>query len=225
MNDEQQPGAERSPDSRARRSFAQQIEEQLRKVRVQDLLLESVVSVINLSARRIAKEDERDLEQARVGIEAVRAVVDLLDDEPAKQVRSALSEVQVLYAKHAGGGAGEPEGGGEAPPPGGEAPPRRGRAARALEALDAAREHAAPLDSARFAAGVPSRGRATRKPTGGLRLDRLPDRLRRGDRARLRRRRGRLRRRSSRSGCSRARPATSGCRRSRAPCRRAPRPT
>ena len=53
----------------------EQIEEQLRKVRVQDLLLESVVSVINLSARRIAKEDERDLEQARVGIEAVRAVV------------------------------------------------------------------------------------------------------------------------------------------------------
>ena len=84
----------------------ERIEEQLRKVRVQDLLLESVVSVINLSARRIAKEDERDLEQARVGIEAVRAVVGLLDDEPAKQVRSALSEVQMLYAKHAGGGPG-----------------------------------------------------------------------------------------------------------------------
>ena len=107
------------------------IEEQLRKVRVQDLLLESVVSVINLSARRIAKEDERDLEQARVGIEAVRAVVDFLDPEPAQQVRSALSEVQVLYAKQAGGGQGPtPEGGGEAPqgPPGQEPPtgPSRG---------------------------------------------------------------------------------------------------
>ena len=104
----------------------EQIEEQLRKVRVQDLLLESVVSVINLSARRIAKDDERDLEQGRVGIEAVRAVVGLLDDEPAQQVRSALSEVQVLYARHAGGGSGEPEGGGEAPPRGGEAPPGEG---------------------------------------------------------------------------------------------------
>ena len=58
--------------------------------------------MINLSARRIAKEDERDLEQGRVGIEAVRAVVDLLDDEPAQQVRSALSEVQVLYAQARG---------------------------------------------------------------------------------------------------------------------------
>jgi hypothetical protein len=97
------------------------IEEQLRKVRVQDLLLDSVISVINLSARRIAKEDERDLEQARVGIEAVRAVVGLLDDEPATQVRSALSEVQMLYARHAGAGSVGPEGGGGVPPSGGEA--------------------------------------------------------------------------------------------------------
>src|SRR5256885_11879986 len=92
------------------------IEEQLRRVRIQDLLLESVVSVINLAARRIAKEDERDLDQARAGIEAVRRLVDLLDPEPAKQVRSALSEVQVLYAKQAGGGGGEePAGGGDEP--------------------------------------------------------------------------------------------------------------
>jgi len=104
----------------------QRIEAQLRKVRVQDLLLESVVSMLNLAARRIAKEDERDLEQGRIGIEAVRAVVGLLDPEPAAQVRSALSEVQMLYAKQAEGGVkpgpdggSKPETGGEEPPPGG----------------------------------------------------------------------------------------------------------
>lgn len=103
----------------------QRIEEQLRQVRVQDLLLESVVSVLNLAARRIVKEDERDLEQGRVGIDAVRAVVDLLDPEPAAQVRSALSEVQMLYAKQAEGpgpsggeGGPEPAAGGEGPPAG-----------------------------------------------------------------------------------------------------------
>ena len=101
------------------------IEEQLRKVRVQDLLLESVVSVLSLSARRIAKEDERDLDQARVGIEAVRAVVGLLDDEPAKQVRASLSEIQMLYAKQAAG-SGEPEGGGEGPVAEGEGPSGEG---------------------------------------------------------------------------------------------------
>ena len=76
MNDEQPQGAEAQPSEEEVRA---RIEEQLRKVRVQDLLLESVVSVINLAARRIAKEDERDLDQARAGIEAVRRLVDRVD--------------------------------------------------------------------------------------------------------------------------------------------------
>jgi hypothetical protein len=120
------PGPTEGGPQPSQEELRERIEDQLRKVRVQDLLLESVVGVINLSARRIAKEDERDLEQARVGIEAVRAVVSLLDDEPAKQVRSALSEVQMLYARHAGGGSAEPEGGGEVPLGGGEAPSGEG---------------------------------------------------------------------------------------------------
>ncbi len=115
-----QPGGEAQPTEEEMR---QRIEEQLRKVRVQDLLLESVVSVLNLAARRIAKEDEQDLEQGRIGIEAVRAVVDLLDPEPAAQVRSALSEVQMLYAKYANEGGEPPEEGGSQPPEGGQPPP------------------------------------------------------------------------------------------------------
>ena len=117
---EPQPGGEAQPSEEEMR---QRIEDQLRKVRVQDLLLESVVSVLNLAARRIAKEDEQDLEQGRIGIEAVRAVVDLLDPEPAAQVRSALSEVQMLYAKYANEGGEPPEEGGAQPPEGGQPPP------------------------------------------------------------------------------------------------------
>jgi hypothetical protein len=114
------PGGE---EQLTQEEMRQRIEEQLRKVRVQDLLLESVVSVLNLAARRIAKEDEQDLEQGRVGIEAVRAVLPLLDPEPAAQVQSALSEVQMLYAKHAGEGDEPPGDGGSEPPAGGQEPP------------------------------------------------------------------------------------------------------
>jgi hypothetical protein len=99
-----------------------QIEEQLKQVRVQDLLIESAASIVNLTVRRIAKEDERDLEQAQVGIEAVRALSDLIEGDVQAQIRSALSEVQILYAKAA---KGEPLGGeeGEAPQPPPEEPP------------------------------------------------------------------------------------------------------
>jgi hypothetical protein len=98
------------------------IEEELRKLSVQDVLLQSVVNLINLSSRRIAMEDERDLEQARVGIEAVRALADLLEDEPARQVRNALSDLQMAYAREAGAEpAGTGRGAGPVPPEEGEA--------------------------------------------------------------------------------------------------------
>ena len=75
-------------------------------------MLQSVVSILNLSARRIAKDDERDLAQAKVGIDAARALVDLVKPDAQPQLRQAISELQVLYAKHAGEGGGE---GGEEP--------------------------------------------------------------------------------------------------------------
>jgi hypothetical protein len=117
------PGA---PTPEQQEELRQRLEQQLRELRVQDLLLESVASIINLSARRIGKEDERDLEQARVGIDAVRAVIDLLDEGPREQVREALSQVQMLYVRETQGG-GDPGGGEpEETPPSSPEPERKG---------------------------------------------------------------------------------------------------
>jgi hypothetical protein len=111
-------GAEEPPVSEGAASGQQpseeelreQLEEEIRKVRVEDVVLQSVVSILNLAARRIAKDDERDLAQAKVGIDAARALVDLIQPEAQPQLRQAISELQILYAKHAGEeGAGEPE--------------------------------------------------------------------------------------------------------------------
>ena len=96
-----------------------QLEEEIKKVRVEDVVLQSVVSILNLSARRLAKDDERDLEQAKIGIDAARALVDLVKPEAQPQLRQAVSELQLLYSKHAGESdgeaGGEAESGGEEP--------------------------------------------------------------------------------------------------------------
>jgi len=108
----EQPGGKQASDEQLR----EQLEEEIRKVRVEDVVLQSVVSILNLAARRIAKDDERDLAQAKVGIDAARALVDLVKPEAQPQLRQAISELQILYAKHAGegeSGAGEPAGGEE----------------------------------------------------------------------------------------------------------------
>ncbi len=99
------PGARQPSEEELRAA----LEQQMKEVRVEDVLLQSVASLVNLTARRIGKEDERDLAQAQIGIEAVRALVDLLPPEAASQVRNALSELQTLYAQTAGSGAGGEE--------------------------------------------------------------------------------------------------------------------
>jgi hypothetical protein len=117
-DEEQQQSSEGQPSEDELRA---QLEDEIRRVRVEDVILQSVVSILNLSARRIAKDDERDLEQAKIGIDAGRALVDLVKPEAQPQLRQAISELQVLYAKYTEEGpAGEGDGGEDEP--GGEGP-------------------------------------------------------------------------------------------------------
>jgi hypothetical protein len=105
--DEQQTGATGAGGAGqpSEEELRAQLEEEIRRVRVEDVVLQSTVSILNLSARRIAKDDERDLDQAKVGIDAARALVDLVKPDAQAQLRQAISELQLLYAKHAGEGA------------------------------------------------------------------------------------------------------------------------
>lgn len=112
-----QPGPE-GPGPELSEAEREMLEQQMREVRVEDLLTQTVASVLNLSARRIVKEDEVDLEQARIGIEAVRAIVPLLPDEVGEAVREPLSQVQMLYVQKRDEGASPEDGpGSEVPEP------------------------------------------------------------------------------------------------------------
>jgi hypothetical protein len=124
-DEEQQSGPGQSSEAQpTEEEMRAQLEEEIRNVKVQDVVLQSVVSILNLSARRIAKDDERDLDQAKVGIDAGRALVDLVSPEAQPQLRQAISELQVLYAKHAG--EEKAEGGAESAPEQGSSERPRG---------------------------------------------------------------------------------------------------
>lgn len=97
-------------------------EAELKRVRVDDVLVQTVVSLVNLAGRRAGlapgTEDERDLDQVRQAIEAVRALLPLVEEAlgpDAEQVRNALSQLQLAYAQ--GRPAGAQEGAGEPPKP------------------------------------------------------------------------------------------------------------
>jgi hypothetical protein len=101
-------------------------EAQLKQIRVEDVLIQTLVSLLNLGGRKAGlsagTEGERDPEQVRQAIEGVRAllpVVEPLLGPDAGQIREALSQLQLAYAKIAGGEspAGEPPAGEAAPDP------------------------------------------------------------------------------------------------------------
>lgn len=94
-----------------------QIKEQLRQLRIEDVLLQTVVTLINLSGRKLTVEDEKDLEQAKKGIEAARALLPLCPEEQIQPIKDALSQLQMVYVRETQGPGEEPPAPPEQPPP------------------------------------------------------------------------------------------------------------
>lgn len=96
------------------------LEEQMRRIRVEDVLVQTAVTLVNIAGRRLGLvpgEDAKDVAEARLAIDGVRALVPLLPAEPAQAVRDALSQLQIAFAREAGGGTQAPAPGGDQPPP------------------------------------------------------------------------------------------------------------
>jgi hypothetical protein len=80
------------------------MEEQMRQIRVEDVVLQSLATLVNLAGRRLGlpgTEDERDLDQAKLAIDAARALVPMCPSDQQEPIRQALSQVQMAYARAA----------------------------------------------------------------------------------------------------------------------------
>jgi hypothetical protein len=95
----------------------EQLEEELRRLKVSDLLVQTLYTVSALGYRRMGEED-RDLEQAKLAIEALRAVVPVLEGTlPAEMIRDlnqVTADMQLAYAKAVADTSGVEEDGQEA---------------------------------------------------------------------------------------------------------------
>ena len=127
---DQQPQEEMTPEQLA------QLEAQLDQVHVDDVVLQTIVSLINLGARKGAVGAppeagiQADNEQLRIAIEAARALLAIVEPRHSAQLgpfKDALSQLQMHYAQQAGAG------GAQTPPPAepqSDAAPQGGRFAR-----------------------------------------------------------------------------------------------
>jgi chromosome segregation ATPase len=87
----------------------QQLEEELKKLKVSDLLVQTLYTVSSLGYRKLS-EQERDLDEAQLAIEALRALLPVLegsvDEALVRDFRQVTSNLQLAYADAAKGADG-----------------------------------------------------------------------------------------------------------------------
>ncbi len=87
--------------------LAQELAEELRRLKVEDVLIQTLVTVSSIGYRRLGltedSREDRDLEQARLAIETMRAVTPVLEDFiPAELIRDfnqSVANLQLAYAQ------------------------------------------------------------------------------------------------------------------------------
>lgn len=81
--------------------LVRQLEAELQKLKVSDLLVQTLYTVSSLGYRRLS-EEQRDLEQARLAIEALRALLPVLEgsvpDELVRDFKQVTANLQLAYA-------------------------------------------------------------------------------------------------------------------------------
>ena len=75
----------------------EQLVEELRKAKVEELVVHSASLFASLAYGKLSQE-ARDLEQARLAIEALRALAGVLPEEQRKDLQSVVANLQLAYA-------------------------------------------------------------------------------------------------------------------------------
>ena len=104
---EQQPPEQPSAEDQ---ELVEQLQAELSRLKVSDLLVQTVYTISSLGYHRLSG-DGKDLEQARLAIEALKALLPVLQgavaDEVVRDFNQVLANMQLAYASAAGEGEGE----------------------------------------------------------------------------------------------------------------------
>jgi hypothetical protein len=84
----------------------ERVEEELKRIKVSDVLLQSCYTISSLGyGKMAAPPEERDLEQARLAIDALRALTPILEGvfpaEVTRDLGQVTANMQLAYAKAA----------------------------------------------------------------------------------------------------------------------------
>ncbi len=76
---------------------AQEVVDELRKLKVGDMLVSSASMLASLAYGKLAP-DLRDLDEARLAIDALRALLPLIPEEHRRDIQEVVTNLQLAYA-------------------------------------------------------------------------------------------------------------------------------
>lgn len=104
-----------SSESISDEEVVRQLEEQLKRLKVSDLLAQTLYTVSSLGYRKLSAED-RDLDDAHLAIEALRALLPVLEEalgaDAVRDFKQVTANLQLAYADALKGGDAPPDEGG-----------------------------------------------------------------------------------------------------------------
>jgi hypothetical protein len=108
--------AEEEREQLSDEELIERAQEELRRLKVSDMIVQSLTAISSLGYHKLSPGEDRDLEQARLAIETLRAVLPVLEgsvpEQTHKDFSQLVSNMQLAYASAAAGRPEEPAGDG-----------------------------------------------------------------------------------------------------------------
>jgi hypothetical protein len=89
----------------------EQLLEALKQIKTEDVVVQTVATLVNLAGQKLSVEGAKDPEEAQKAIDAARHMLPLVPEEAQAPIQNALDQVQMLYVRESSEKKDEP------PPP------------------------------------------------------------------------------------------------------------
>jgi hypothetical protein len=77
----------------------EQLLDALRQIKTEDVVVQTVATLVNLAGQKLSVEGAKDPEEAKKAIDAARHMLPLVPEDAQGPIQNALDQVQMIYVK------------------------------------------------------------------------------------------------------------------------------
>ena len=86
----------------------EQLLEALRQIKTEEVVVQTVATLVNLAGQKLSVEGAKDPEEAKKAIDAARHMLSLVPEDAKPAIQNALDQIQMLYVRESSSKEDEP---------------------------------------------------------------------------------------------------------------------